>query len=66
MDLGKLSRMSEHRVCKECGEEFKTVSTKTETVTAMQQWADLISVHQPTPAQWAEAYKRIRENRSQA
>ncbi len=62
MDLGKLGRLSEHRVCKECGEEFRTSVTKTETVTAMQQFADHLASHQPSAVQWANAYHLIRES----
>jgi len=60
MDLGKLAEMSEHRVCMTCGEEFSTVETKEEKITAMQQFADHLASHQPTMAQWTEAYHRIR------
>ncbi len=60
MDLGKLAELSEHRVCKDCGEEFRTISTKTETVTAMSQFADHIARHQPQAPQWTEAYHLIR------
>ena len=58
---------AEHRECLICGQMFTSFEMKEEKFTAMQQWADHIFTHQPTPAQWAEAYKRIRhENRPQA
>jgi len=55
MDLGKLSELSQRRVCGECGAEFETNSE----LSAMQQFADHVAVHNPSPAQWAEAHKRI-------
>jgi hypothetical protein len=64
MDLGKLSEMSERRVCKECGAEFRTVRQKdVPDLTAMQQWSDHLAGHQPSPAQWTDAYTLIREGR---
>ena len=60
MDLGKLAEMSEYRVCQECGEEFHTIETKEEKLTAMQQFCDHIASHQPTMAQWTNAYHIIR------
>lgn len=63
MDLGKLARLSENRKCMECGAEFQTSVTKTETVTAMQQFVDHLASHQPTAVQWANAYHLLREKR---
>lgn len=66
MDLGKLSEMSERRVCKECGAEFRTVRQKdVPDLTAMQQWSDHLTLHQPTAAQWGEAYKMIQRGKEQ-
>lgn len=65
MDSGKLSELSEHRVCQECGAEFRTKKVEGQEVSALQQFSDHVTVHQPTPAQWTEAYNKIREQRSQ-
>jgi hypothetical protein len=64
MDLGKLRELSEHRVCRECGAEFWTEKVKdAPDLTAMQQWSDHLTIHQPTAAQWTVAYNMIREGR---
>ena len=58
MDLGKLTKLSHHRKCMECGAEFET----NENETALAQYADHSTIHQPTAGQWTEAYNRIRES----
>lgn len=52
----------DHRVCWVCGAHFKTVpgTLGTEELSAMQQFADHMGVHNPRPAKWAEAHQRIR------
>jgi hypothetical protein len=57
MDLGKLSELSEHRVCKECGAEFHSDKEQS----ALQKFSDHVRIHQPTPEQWTEAYNKIQE-----
>jgi hypothetical protein len=61
MDLGKLSELSHHRQCKECGAEFETIPGTKESpeIPALQQFSDHLTEHQPTVAQWTEAYSRI-------
>jgi len=51
----------ESRVCGDCGALFQDIPGNKETpmVTALQQFADHTAVHNPSPAQWAEAHKRI-------
>jgi len=66
MDLGKLEELSEHRVCRECGAEFWTETVGGERRTALEQYADHSTEHQPTVAQWAEAYSRIQEGKRKA
>lgn len=58
----------EKRVCGDCGAEFKpTLTAKGEVeVTALQKFSDHTASHNPSPAQWAEAYKRIQEGRESA
>jgi hypothetical protein len=47
-----------------CGAEFRTVRQKdVPDLTAMQQWSDHLAGHQPSPAQWTDAYTLIREGR---
>jgi hypothetical protein len=55
MDLGKLAELSHHRKCLECGAEFES----NEKESALVQFADHSTIHNPTPEQWAEAYERI-------
>lgn len=59
MDLGKLSKLSQHRKCVECGAEFETDGEGT----AMQKHADHLTIHQPTGEQWTHAYNMIQEAR---
>lgn len=49
------------RICRDCGAEFRTVPGTKETaeVTALQQFSDHTATHNPNPAQWAAAHKRI-------
>ena len=61
MDLGKLRELAEHRVCP-CGAEFWTE----ERESALQQYADHLMEHYPTPEQWTEAWKRIQALRNAA
>jgi len=58
MDLGKLTTIASHRVCKECGAEFKTDPSGTPT--ALEKFCDHITIHQFTLEQWTDAYKLIR------
>jgi len=62
MDLGKLAELSHHRVCQECGAEFES----TESETALAQYADHSRIHQPTQAQWTEAYNKIQAGKERA
>jgi len=58
MDLGKLSELATHRVCKECGAEFHG----DEEQSALQKFSDHLTIHQPTAAEWAEAHNRIQKS----
>ena len=51
----------EKRVCGICGEVFEGIPAMKDhlEVTVLQQFADHTAVHNPTPAQWTEAYNRI-------
>ena len=62
MDLGKLAELSHHRKCLECGAEFDTNKEQT----ALQQYADHLIIHQPTPEQWSNAYDKIQEGKERA
>lgn len=55
MDLGKLDELSFRRKCLLCGAEFET----TKEHTALEQFADHATIHNPTPTQWANAYEKI-------
>lgn len=57
MDLGKLRELAIRRECKECGAVFET----TKELSALEQFTDHLTEHQPTPGQWAEAYSKIRQ-----
>ena len=57
MDLGKLRKMSEYRKCNDCGAEFRS----DENLSAMQKYADHSVIHNPTGAQWSEAYEMTRQ-----
>jgi DNA/RNA-binding domain of Phe-tRNA-synthetase-like protein len=59
MDLGKLSELSIRRVCQECGAVFET----TKEQTALEQFADHLTEHQPTVAQWTDAYNKIQASK---
>ena len=56
MDLGKLAELSHHRKCQICGAEFET---SVEKGAALAQFSDHLTEHQPTAAQWTEAYEKI-------
>lgn len=60
MDLGKLSRLSEHRKCVTCGAEFHTRKVDGIEETALQQFSDHLTEHQPTAEQWKAAYDKIK------
>ena len=60
MDLGKLSKLSQRRECKECGAVFET----DEEGAALQKFSDHLTVHQPTAEQWAEAYEKIQKGKA--
>jgi len=67
MDLGKLRELSEHRVCLQCGAEFWTEKVKDQPdLTAMQQWSDHLTIHQPTMEQWKGAYEMIRAGQARS
>ena len=53
----------ELRICGVCGEEFRDeVNGKGEvTKPALYQFSDHVAFHNPSPAQWVEAHKRIQE-----
>jgi hypothetical protein len=63
MDLGRLRELSEHRTCQECGAEFRTKQEDGREVPALEQFSDHLTVHQPTPFQWATAHQRIQAGR---
>ncbi len=58
----------DHRICQECGEEFLTTmeSKDQEALTAFQQFADHMTKHNPSPAQWAGAHNLIRTQKDAA
>ena len=68
MDLGKLTELSHHRKCVECGAEFETreASKGEQEVAALAQFCDHIASHQPTLGEWTEAYNRIRSGLASA
>jgi len=59
MDLGKLREIADKRVCSQCGEVFRTKEVDGQQVGALAQYADHSVIHQPSPAQWTEAYAKI-------
>jgi len=63
MDLGKLRELSVHRVCLECGAVFEGGG---EAGSALAQFADHSVIHQPSAAQWTEAYSRIQAGKERA
>ncbi len=62
MDLGKLSELSMKRKCLECGAMFES----NEKETALQQFSDHLVTHQPTGAQWTEAYNKIQASKAKS
>lgn len=62
MDLGKLSELSMRRKCLECGAVFVT----NEEGTALAKYSDHSVIHQPTGAQWTEAYNKIQAGKERA
>ena len=62
MDLGKLAELAVRRVCQECGAVFET----NENETALAQYSDHSRLHQPTQAQWTEAYSKIQASKERA
>lgn len=58
----------EKRVCGVCRAEFRDrVDGKGNVeVTALQQFSDHTAMHNPSPAEWAEAYKRIQVGKESA
>ena len=58
----------EVRVCHECGAEFGEIPETKDSpaVTALEQFSDHQGVHNPSPAQWAEAHKRIEAGKERA
>ena len=68
MDLGKLRKMSEHRVCGVCGMEFWEIPAArgNSAVPVLEQFSDHQATHNPSPAQWVEAHRRIVAGRESA
>lgn len=62
MDLGKLSELADHRTCIECGAEFRG----TKESSALEQFSDHLTLHQPTQEQWTKAYNMMREDRERS
>jgi hypothetical protein len=63
MDLGeKLREISQRRTCKVCGAVFET----NENETALVQFAEHSTIHNPRPEQWAKAYDLMQEAREKA
>lgn len=60
--LGGLLEIAQHRICTECGEEFESNSS----ASALEQFADHVAIHQPTVAQWSNAYGIIMRMRKTA
>ena len=58
----------ESRVCGQCGAEFEDVPEVRGqvAVSALQQFTDHQASHNPSPAQWAEAHKRIEAGKERA
>jgi hypothetical protein len=56
MDLGKLTELSSHRICNECGAEFETIQASKEEpeMPALAQFSDHLTTHQPTLARCTE------------
>jgi hypothetical protein len=68
MDLGKLAELGSHRVCQVCGAEFYTIPAQKgePEIPALVQFSDHITEHQPTGAQWTEAYNKIQRGKESA
>lgn len=62
MDLGKLSELSQWRVCKECGPGFEV--RKEESV--LKQFSNHTIIHNPKPEAWVEAHRRIEAGKERA
>lgn len=62
MDLGILNDRCKRRECVTCGAVF-TPDRGENGLTAMQKHSDHLSTHGSTPAQWTEAYYRIRSTK---
>jgi hypothetical protein len=58
----------EVRECGVCGAKFETILATKESpeVTALQQFSDHLAFHNPSPAHWAEAHKRIQAGKESA
>ena len=56
---------SGERVCGICGEVFQGQPATRESpqITPLEQYADHMGSHNPTPGQWAEAHRRIQQAR---
>lgn len=61
MKPGKYPVPGEKRVCGECGAEFREIPATKEkaAISALEQFSDHTAEHNPSPAEWAEAHKRI-------
>jgi hypothetical protein len=69
MDLGKLRNLSEHRTCQDCGAEFRTIPASKDgqqEQSALMQFSDHLTTHQPTGDQWATAHERIQAGKESA
>lgn len=57
----RLPGESGSRVCPVCGAEFETIAGSKERpeVPALEQFSGHMGAHNPSPAEWAEAHKRI-------
>lgn len=62
MDLGKLSELSMRRKCQVCGAVFES----TPEASALVQYSDHSATHNPSPAQWTEAYEKIQASKESA
>lgn len=62
MDLGKLNQLSHHRECKICGAEFETNNEQS----ALEQFSDHTTLHNPTGGQWVGAHQLIQAGRGKS
>jgi hypothetical protein len=55
-------------ICASCGAKFEEIPETKERarITALEQFSDHVAVHNPSPAQWTEAYRKIEEGRERA